>query len=67
MLSRWILGCVIKAGAGSLQELMRCVLLCRLKAMEDGLCLLEALEVLVVLVVPEVMRCVYLLQSPLGW
>ena len=46
MLSRWVLGYVIKAGAGSLQEVMRCVLLCMLKAVEDGLCLLEVSEVL---------------------
>ena len=33
-------------------EVMRCVLLCKLEAVEGGLCLLEVLDV------PEVMRCV---------
>ena len=35
-------------------EVMRCVLLCMLEAVEGGLCLLEALEV------PEVIRCLLL-------
>ena len=37
-----------------LLEAVRCVLLCMLKAVEGGFCLLEVLEV------PEVMRCMLL-------
>ena len=39
-------------------EVMRCVLLCTLEAVEGGLCSLEVLEMLTMLEVPEVMRCV---------
>jgi len=38
-------------------EVMRCVLLCMLEAVEGGLCLLEALEVVQMV---EVIRCVLL-------
>src|SRR5436190_752084 len=42
---------------------MRCVLLCMLEAVEGGLCMLEVLDVLEMLDMPEVMRYVVIYMT----
>ena len=43
--------------------MMRCVLLCMLEAVEGGLCMLEVLDVLEMLDMPEVMRYVVIYMT----
>ena len=46
-----------------MSEVMRCVLLCMLEAVEGGLCMLEVLDVLEMLDMPEVMRYVVIYMT----